>query len=193
LRDNQTLKALRRLSRQRLDPDQIDDFLIEINSGTDRAVAVVWGGLVEDALRDKITKKISHLNSDEISNLFDSSGPLSTFGGKIIVAYGSGFITKEQERELYILKEIRNVFAHALTHVSFETAEISAACSLLIKDHEIMTNIKLEGKVTNRGVYSWCCLRLFQSLHVFDSAFIQQLETGETHALRKQTQDEPAT
>ena len=191
MRDNQTLKALRRLSRLRLDPTRINDFLIEVNSGTDRAVAVVWGSLVEDALRDKLVKKMKHLNSDEMTNLFGSSGPLSTFGGKIMIAHGSNFIDKEQERELYIVKEIRNAFAHALTHVSFETSEVAAACELLLKDHEILARIKLEGKITDRGIYSWCCLRLFQSLHSFDSAFIQQLETGETYALKRQTQGEP--
>ena len=50
MRDNETLRALRRLSRQRLDPAKLEDFLVEVNVGTDRAVALVWGCLVEDAL-----------------------------------------------------------------------------------------------------------------------------------------------
>ena len=68
---------------------------------------------------------MGHLTSDEKTNLFDATGPLATFGGKILIAYGAKAIDKAQERHLSIIKKIRNVFAHTLKHVTFETAEVS--------------------------------------------------------------------
>lgn len=188
MRDNTTIKALRALSRRELDLAKFGEFLAEINSGSDRAVAVVWGSLVEDALRHQLTVGMEHLTSDEKKNLFAATGPVDTFGGKVIVAHGMNLISREEERKLSIIKEIRNAFAHAFTPLTFDTPEVAAACALLLPDS---VDLKARG-LKNRGIYSWACFDLFQHLYELNGAFIQHSD-GSTYSLGNRFSGEPAT
>ena len=74
--------ALKQLSRQRFSLDNLPDVLVEINTSSDRSVAIVLGSLVEDALRAVIMRQMSHLTKQEEIEPFEGFGPLSDFSRK---------------------------------------------------------------------------------------------------------------
>jgi hypothetical protein len=60
--------------------------------------------------------------------LFHTSGPLGAFSTKIRLAYIMGMISSEFYKDLQIMREIRNRFAHNTEIGSFDVPEISSRC-----------------------------------------------------------------
>jgi DNA-binding MltR family transcriptional regulator len=102
--------------------------LVEINRGaSDRALAIVAASLIEIHLT-KLIKQALIDNAKVEQMLFRSSGPLGAFATKIRLAYMMGMISPEFFKDLEIMREIRNRFAHD-THVgSFDIPEIYRRC-----------------------------------------------------------------
>jgi DNA-binding MltR family transcriptional regulator len=155
-----TRAALKRLSRQKFDKNQVSEFLAEVSSGNDRSAALVWGALVEDALQSAIEKRLYHFNSDELNSLFGGNGFLENFAAKSLMAYAINIVTKEQYRDLDLIREIRNAFAHTMPNVTFETKEVMDVCDLLSTYYEY----GFLATKNRRAIYSYACLRLWQRL-----------------------------
>ncbi len=108
--------------------------LVEINQGaSDRALGIIAASLVEIHLTKLI--KQAFITEDKIGEkqtvqdiLFHSSGPLGAFSNKIRLAYMMGLIIAEFFKNLEIMKEIRNRFAHYTAIGSFNHDEISSRC-----------------------------------------------------------------
>jgi DNA-binding MltR family transcriptional regulator len=106
--------------------------LDEVNRGaSDRALGIIAASLVEIHL----TKLIKQAFIPEIKTgsketvqdrMFQSSGPLGAFSTKIRMAYMMGMISEEFFKNLEIMREIRNRFAHHTEMGSFEIEEISS-------------------------------------------------------------------
>ena len=61
------------------------------------------------------------------TNLFQATGPLSSFSQCISCAYAFGFIRENQYIDLNYIRQIRNHFAHHPIKASFEEDKIAAA------------------------------------------------------------------
>lgn len=152
--------ALKKLTRQRLDPARIAELVDEINAGTDRSVAIVWGAMVEDALQRSVIRAIGHLSELEQEKLFSPKGRLSNFARVIDESLSLKSISEEQASDLHLIREIRNAFAHGILDLSFYTREVVDICSYL-------SFAKIfEGRSDNdyRTIYSVACLRLWQEI-----------------------------
>jgi DNA-binding MltR family transcriptional regulator len=123
--------ALKKLSRQKLDLDRLPAVLHEINSGTDRVVAIVYSALVDDAIRGVVRARMQHLTPTEEAKLFEGTGPLSTFSARTMIAYAMSIIDKDERDDLDRIREIRNAFAHDFVSLSFEQKEVADVCRLL--------------------------------------------------------------
>jgi hypothetical protein len=90
----------------------------ELNSATDRAAAIVGGSLVELALQSALE---AHLHRDKklTDNLFRPSGAFGAFATKINLGFLVGIYGQNGIKELTIIKNIRNAFAHRLDIDSF--------------------------------------------------------------------------
>jgi len=56
----------------------------------------------------------------KLEKLFEGpTAPLGSFAGRILMAYGCGFIASSELRDFGLIKKIRNEFAHDLHGVSF--------------------------------------------------------------------------
>ena len=95
----------------------------ELSSDSDRAVAIIAGSMIETRLETSI---LCRTRRDPIieDRLFQPSGPLGSFTTKIDLAYLFGLITEPAYRDLVILKDIRNAFAHKLSIKNFNTTSI---------------------------------------------------------------------
>lgn len=152
--------ALKKLTRERLDPARIAELVDEINAGTDRSVAIVWGAMVEDALQTSVIRATSHLSELEHEKLFSLKGKLSNFAKVINEAFSLKAITEEQASDLHLVREIRNAFAHGILDLSFNTQEVKDICSYI----SFAETFKHRSDVDYRMVYSVACLMLWQVL-----------------------------
>lgn len=94
---------------------------------SDRAVGIVAASLVERRLESALLSVLKD-DSDVISKLFRSSAPLGSFAAKIRLAYLMRIVSETLSKELEIMKDIRNRFAHDLT-AAFDHPPIRDRCN----------------------------------------------------------------
>jgi DNA-binding MltR family transcriptional regulator len=111
--------ARRRVLDVKTSPDLMVAFqqwFSEVNS--DRTFAIVGGTIVENCLELYLKSRMRDLELSKgrsvFGNLFDSNGPLSTFSGKNNLAYAAGFVGPIFFKDLEVIREVRNQFAHDL-------------------------------------------------------------------------------
>ena len=90
----------------------------ELDAESDRAAAIIGGSLVEMHLTAALE---THLRPDgEIFHeLFRPGGPIGDFADKIRLGFMIGLFDRPAYRDLVIIKELRNDFAHKLTYRDF--------------------------------------------------------------------------
>jgi len=113
--------------KKELTSQQLNDTFAEIFKQSDRASAVVSGGILEEILERMIISYLLPLPNIK-KLLFDGMSPLSTFGAKIYVAFYLGLINKAEYDDLVLIKKIRNEFAHSIERLNFETPKIKDRC-----------------------------------------------------------------
>jgi hypothetical protein len=97
----------------------------------DRGAAIVFTSLLERSLEGAL---VSHFTISEVeaTKLFAyPAGPLANFSAKIAMGLALGIYDGRMERDLKLIKHIRNAFAHARIELSFENDAVVAACDEL--------------------------------------------------------------
>jgi DNA-binding MltR family transcriptional regulator len=108
--------------------------LAELNQGaSDRAVGIIAASLVEIHLTQLIKaafiREVKLGDKETVQEfIFRSTGPLGAFAAKTRLAYLMGMISPEAFKDLEIMREIRNRFAHRTDVGSFSHQEISSRC-----------------------------------------------------------------
>lgn len=111
----------RRIHRSTMDPFSENSFermaalAKELEGESDRAAAIVGAAWVEEALGAAV-ESILHPHKKARDRLFGRSGPLATFAAKIDLATLFGFIDEAIRLDLDSIRDVRNVFAHDITH-----------------------------------------------------------------------------
>jgi DNA-binding MltR family transcriptional regulator len=96
-----------------------------LKSETDRGAAVLAGSMVENALGQFLERHCRvHVKAKDIERLFGSTGPISTFSQRTLVAAAFGLLDSDDCEQLNIVRDIRNHFAHHPMHASFEDVDI---------------------------------------------------------------------
>lgn len=113
--------------KEELTSEQLNATFVEIFKQSDRASAVVSGGILEEILQRMIIAFfLPHSNVRK--TMFDGLTPISTFGAKIDLSYHLGLINKTEYEDLKLIKKIRNDFAHSIKGINFETENIKDRC-----------------------------------------------------------------
>lgn len=107
--------------------DGLKNLYIEIERGSDRSVAILAGTIVET----HVTALLRHsVQADD--KLWESrthpSAALGSFSIQIDLLYMMRRITEEAHRDLVLLKDIRNRFAHDLDVTDFTTERVKNKC-----------------------------------------------------------------
>ena len=73
------------------------------------------------------------LTEEDQAEIFDDhgNGPLAPLSARIRMAYALGLLDANERKDFDIIREIRNVFAHAPMHIEFTTKEVADACEKL--------------------------------------------------------------
>ena len=106
--------------------------LTELDTMHDRSAAIICAAHLESNLETAIANNLIPLSKEEYDTIFVLDGaPLSSFAGKIRMAYALGIIGRQTKADLEAIKAVRNAFAHARRPITFSTQEITSTCSTI--------------------------------------------------------------
>ena len=99
---------------------------IDLLNESDRGAVIVAAALLEDDLTEILKKMVQRngLSAKYVNEMFDLSGPLSSFSSKALICYGFGIISEEIFNDLTKIRKLRNKFAHSSDKVDFLSSEI---------------------------------------------------------------------
>ncbi len=98
---------------------------------TEAGNALVVAGIVEDWLEKLLLARGRTISNTMAERIFEGMGPLRSFSGKIDVAYLFELIDEDVARDLRVIKDIRNKFAHTTQFVHFQSEHIAKLCQKL--------------------------------------------------------------
>lgn len=109
-------------------PDE--DIISELEKQNDRSAAIVAASCLEDRLESLMRHGFER--HDDVSNqIFKGYGPLASFKGKIDLGLLIGMYDKKAHKELCLIKDIRNEFAHNTSARTFAHQRImDLSCNL---------------------------------------------------------------
>jgi DNA-binding MltR family transcriptional regulator len=154
-------KNLKDLARRLPPEDAFFDNLFSLQESAprpeamDRTAAIASAQYLEYALQKAI---LAHLKKDiserEIKELFDEPGaPIGSLSAKIRLAVAMGIIDHEEKEDLDTIRNIRNTFAHSMTHITFDDEAVQRSCFSLhaVKNMEGVSGI--EDVLGAKGLY----------------------------------------
>ena len=124
-------KSLKAISRQKLERSELFDRLNSLRLESDQSIALVGATILEDSIKEALYRDMRSMSADEKARLFSNNGPIATFSSAIKIAYANEIIGVSAKKDLDLIREIRNQFAHAIVSISFATPEIEVACANL--------------------------------------------------------------
>lgn len=108
--------------------DQWNEWLEEFQGESDRACAILGAAMLDEQLRSLLEAFLVD-DTKCMRELFEgASAPLSSFSGRILMAYAAGFIAPSELQDFTLIRKIRNEFAHNLHGVSFSTEAVANRC-----------------------------------------------------------------
>jgi hypothetical protein len=117
-----------RLSRAKLDPEDIGAIIEEMERDGPRGAAILGATLVEAAIGSLLLAKMRPLEGKDVDDLFGDMKPLSTLSAKIKVGYAFRLFGPLTRGDLEKIRGVRNAFAHASRLIDFSTHEVAQAC-----------------------------------------------------------------
>jgi DNA-binding MltR family transcriptional regulator len=104
--------------------------MAEIEQQTDRGAAIIGAAYVDLVLREAITARMLSV-PDVITLLFENRGPLQDFGARIQIGVALGVYGRRAYKDLCIIKDIRNAFAHSAEAMDFTRVDVARLCTSL--------------------------------------------------------------
>lgn len=137
----------------------LNRFLSLIGSQDDRAAVLSLATFIEDTLGRLLIAYFR--NCKETQDLVEGfSAPLGTLGARVKAGYSFGLLTRDQYKDIEILRKIRNEFAHNWEGVSFERQDIRARLKEL--SCYTLDGKPIEGGSREKlvGTLAVCCIEL---------------------------------
>lgn len=150
------LADLRKMLKQDLFELPPEEYLEQIRAESDRAAIILWAAYIESHIVVELRKRMPSLNADETARIFDFNGPLGSFSSRIWMGQALGLYERAVRRQLDIVREMRNVAAHAHPSVTFTTPEIKAAAISLFEPDLRRFFDLFKGDAVRRGFQYIC-------------------------------------
>jgi len=123
---------LKSLSHATLDDKAREAFFREVLKGSDRSAAIMAAAAVEHALVSLIRTKLIDLKQENEELAFGDRGLFATFGSRIQISLLLQLIDETEQRDLNVIKAVRNAFAHSVQSITFGDHPITEACKNLV-------------------------------------------------------------
>jgi|GEM_PF-2146577 len=107
-----------------------EDVLPEIQSATDRVMAIVATATIEDRLKDLLSVALLP-GGDDRERTLAPEGALGAFMPRVKLCHMLGLFGEDIRHDLALIARIRNAFAHRAAGVSFEDAVVAKHCQKL--------------------------------------------------------------
>jgi hypothetical protein len=134
-------------------------------SSDDRSVALVSTALAETSLILGIAAVLQPRELKAVEALFwAKKAKYPTFYSRIEKAHDLNLIGPQTKRNLNVIRQVRNVFAHAMIDVTFDTPEISEACAQIILAESSQLSVTEESHRQTRFRFCYGCHDVFQVL-----------------------------
>lgn len=150
------------LARELPNEDEILRLFALMEDESDRGCALVCGSFVEAGVRMAVSARMVADVSVLAQIMTDASAPLSTFSAKIKAGLALGMYGPKTAKNLALVKDIRNTFAHALRPLSFDHPTIAAACQKLTPIPNYQPPLALTGP---RGRFTMYCRYIFGEIY----------------------------
>jgi hypothetical protein len=130
--------------------------------GSDYPVALMGAAIIERALEAAILTRFVTLTPDQHKRLFrfENRGPLRDAEARIQVAAALGLFGPTTERDLQIIRNVRNAFAHWPSLFGFDQDEVVHACAHLKIIKGPATAELAIARNTPKGRYISACLEI---------------------------------
>jgi DNA-binding MltR family transcriptional regulator len=100
-----------------------DVILSQIDKGPDRIAAIVAVAHLEDVLTETLST-VFEGDNDVKSRMLKGYGPLASLAAKIDLAHMMGMLPRDLRKHLFLVKDIRNEFAHTAAKTTFKSQRI---------------------------------------------------------------------
>jgi hypothetical protein len=135
----------------------------------DRGVALTMASLVDASLVGVIAY-VEDMSQSEIIDIWSGKKPnwyqgeIRTFSDRIEEAFKQKLIGQRTRDNLQLIREIRNVFAHALSDVTFLHPVIDCACGDFVLSPLSQFFVDHENKRKARYRYGFACHEIYSAL-----------------------------
>jgi DNA-binding MltR family transcriptional regulator len=97
---------------------------LELDKESDRSLVIVAAALLDEALKQCVEKRMLPAKKKELCIFSGGNAPLSTFSSRINFCCQIGIISSALQRDLHIIRKLRNDFAHDPFDLSFENNSV---------------------------------------------------------------------
>jgi mannitol operon repressor len=160
--------------------DQVSAILLELNKQTDRGAAIIAAAVIEEILEIVILKRVRPLSNSRYESLF--SGPnavTGTLSAKIAMGFALSLYNEAGFKQLDMIREVRNKFAHRIEAITFEHPEI-----LEIYKRYPATEAQLKAAPRDRFMLGFSSISMYLYVLCATEIRIDDLSTVLTDALR---------
>jgi len=113
-----------------------EEHVKRLKAESDRGVMILAATMLDDALIVALGRTMPGANSKLKSEIFSNHGPLSTFSARITFAEALGLVSPIFARQMNIIRQRRNVAAHAHAAVDFSLEEVKQVLATMLDDKE---------------------------------------------------------
>ncbi|WP_340672519.1 hypothetical protein [Bradyrhizobium ottawaense] len=178
---------LRDLSRRELSEEDYIAVVeqLEAPDVPDMVAAILGATLVEHQVEQAIRIQLKQADASMWGRLTDPTGPLRDFSSKIVLGHALGRYEQEVTNNLYIVRDIRNAFAHARTLLSFDHPTVKAALrrTTPIRHGRKTVNVATLAVEPEKRAYLSVCSSLFLFFHL---KFVESIKRRERRLQEKE-------
>ena len=117
---------------------EVGEFHESLKQETDRGCALMIASFLDSKLENLL--RAGFVSSPKVADEnLGISGPLGTFSTRIDMSYLLGIIGPKIQRDLHLMRKIRNIFGHDYKLLSFNDDRVSNRC-LELYHHTLETN-----------------------------------------------------
>jgi hypothetical protein len=114
-------RTLYDLSKEPLQSEDLESFVKELRSESDRACALVGAAAIDHQLMGLLKEHMRPLSETEIDEIFfGNNAVLASFSAKTEIAYLFKVINEKEKRSIDKIRRIRNAFAHSSRMLTFQ-------------------------------------------------------------------------
>lgn len=120
---------------------------------SDREIVLIATAYLDDLLLRVLSNALPNQSNDE---LFDGTGPLSTFSARIMITYRLGMLDTRMHQALNLIRKVRNSFAHEIYNCTLTIPPHADRLRelMMVLQHDIIYQTLREKGIKGSGIHA---------------------------------------